>query len=303
MNAIETLRKAMLSHIGANKHFAADWKKRKALLRRTLRTRPVSPVHVVSLGDTLRDIFRDVSKPGRSQSDLSSGGGTWAHLVCVYLNMCLAGTDAVAVTKSLVPKCIKNALTVAHSSATVSSDLDVVVCYLPRLHSLETTSERNALRDIDDEIGERLRELTLVVVQTKTNWNDGIQTPMLWNLLYKLAYSKSIPVESGLTVGKSVYTISQIGEFLYAFVTVPSNKLESFRSHHATVQRAMTMTGGYYWGAPTQNGICNNVKELLPHVYRRTKGHFAAPEELGVAFASALNGRDVSFDYAAFDFE
>src|SRR5262249_35913938 len=104
----------------------------------------------------------------------------------------------------------------------------------------------------------------------------------------------------GLTVGKGIYTISQIRNFLYSFVTVPTNKLENYRPNHATVQRAATMTGGYYWGAPPVNGVCKNIQELLPQTAGRT-GHFVGPAELGFAFSRGVNGQPIGFDFSSFD--
>ena len=88
---------------------------------------------VLELGEKLSAIFQSNKTAGRKQSDLSIGGTAWECLNVWYLNLLFWGTPVVAVrtNKSLVPECVRAALTVNHSSVQTNTESDVSIFSIP----------------------------------------------------------------------------------------------------------------------------------------------------------------------------
>lgn len=226
MNLIEKVRGEVVRH--ELRKVGASWPKRRSRLISTF-ANPRHPTQseLLDLADHLSEAFRLDIANDRSQNTLSGGGSIWQALVCHYLNICLAGTDAIALSKKFVPECIKSSLKVSYtSSASVHADLDVMVVYIPGISKAPSRSRGNR-QALARFVCEHFSDLSVIVVQAKTNWNDNAQIPMLWNFIYKLAAAGTIP-QNGFSIGSGSWHLKELRSFSYAFVTVPTNKLDTY---------------------------------------------------------------------------
>ena len=118
------------------------------------------------------------------------------------------------------------------------------------------------LEAINNLVEKYFGEISVHIIQCKTNWNDNAQIPMLWNMIY----SSSNLINSGhstLSVGRNGFSLSNCKKFTYSFVTVPTVELNKFKIDSVAVQRVRNMSGGTYWGYPTKSGIARNIKEMI----------------------------------------
>lgn len=298
MNLIEDLRSRVVTH--EHRKLSTDWEQRRLKLTEGFRN-PLQPTQqeLIAMGDHLSAAFRlDSMVRDRSQGTLSGGGSVWQALICHYLNVCLAGTDAIALTASFVPTSIKAALKISYTgSAAVNADLDVMVVVAP--NALNQLSGRNPKRLFSEFVEASFADCSVVVIQAKTNWNDNAQIPMLWNFIYNLAWRGQIP-RNGFSVGSGTWHLSALRSFSYAFVTVPTNSLAGFNPQSMPVLRVATMSGGAYWGRPTRNGVIQSLTEFFAKNYNVSNHHFPAPATVGAAFASEITSPTGVIDVAAF---
>jgi len=298
VNLIEDLRSRVVTH--EHRKLNTDWEQRRLKLVEGFRN-PLQPTQqeLLAMGNRLSAAFRLSSMvQDRSQGTLSGGGNVWQALICHYLNVCLAGTDAVAVTASFVPSSIKAALKISYTgSAAVNADLDVMVVVAP--DSSKQTSGRNPKRLFSEYVETRFADCSVVAIQAKTNWNDNAQIPMLWNFIYNLAWRGQIP-RNGFSVGSGSWHLSALKSFSYAFVTVPTNNLESFNPQSMPVLRVATMSGGAYWGRATRNGVIQSLTEFFAKNYNVSNHHFPAPATAGAGFAAEIANPTGEIDTAAF---
>jgi hypothetical protein len=303
MMLIEAIRSDFTRHERAK---ISDWEERRqVLLERLPRKRSqLTAESITCLGDYLSSAFQLPSHmDNRGQDSVSGGGVNWTALVSLYLNLCLAGTEAIALSGKFIPQSYKDALKVTYAgsgSTKLNSDLDIVVANVPGSSSLEAAS-RGRLRQFSALAGSKFQSSSVVVVQTKTNWNDSAQVPMLWNLIYKLARQGAIP-ENGVAVGQNQFHIRALKGFGYAFVTVPTQKdLEAFKITSTAVVRVRGLTCGAYWGRPTKNGVISSLREFFNFAYNRTSHCFPPPDVIGVAYADELKHPNGIVDVTAFD--
>ena len=102
------------------------------------------------------------------------------------------------------------------------------------------------------------QEIEVHVIQCKTNWNDNAQIPMLWDMIYSAKTFRT-----GITIGREGYSIADIADFSYSFVTVPTVKLAKLTPTSVAVQRVRNISGGNYWGLATKSGVASSIKEML----------------------------------------
>ena len=91
---------------------------------------------------------------------------------------------------------------------------------------------------------------SVCVISAKTNWNDSIQTPMLWSLVFTSDLHHSI-----VNVGRNQNRPGMFGHFTYGFATTPSNNTDGWNANNTPVIRASTMTAGSYWGKPENSDL------------------------------------------------
>jgi hypothetical protein len=303
MNLVEQYRSLSVRHTLSQPTVAASWPNRRERLLASLPEHPTAEA-IVELGDVLSDAFRCQGAGDRSQQSLSGGGVLWSALVAWYLNLCYAGTNAVALCGgSLVPKCIKDAVSVNYNNTSVGADMDVVVLAMPFLLATPSVVNTAACRRlIENNCAANFGSTGLTIIQCKTNWNDNAQVPMLWNLLYRQAYRGVIP-ENGYTFGRNGRNIRNLRYFSYAFVTVPTTQggPDGFRVNSAPVLRVQGMTGGAYWGYPTRNGVCRSLKEFYNHHFGMAGNTMPNVADVGQAYCQTLTRRNDQCDVAAFD--
>lgn len=196
---------------------------------------------------------------------------------------------------------------VSYGGTSVEGDLDVALIVLPdSARQADTTGtsddakRKAAKRKYWELFDQGFRGAYVCLIACKTNWNDAIQAIMLWNLLYSIrAQGGDLP--SGISIGAGGFSLDDLAGFTNAFVTVPTNKLGSFKPTGMPVQRARGMTGGHYWGYPTRPGICPNIQEFLDRQASASR-LVPRPATCGLGFLQELQSPTGAIDLAAFDF-
>lgn len=277
-NIVEYLRKLSVENLFATNTFATTWNIWKSEINNCAFNK--TPNQILNLGDNLSNIFRSTSSSGRTQSDVSAGGNAWEALTCWYLNLCLIGRRTVVIKhkKSLIPDPISDAITVNYSNFVSNTESDLIAITFPNEEDYKKNITEIDVKDIN---GNKVKtynrrkinykglinalctrdfqKLEIHIIQCKTNWNDNAQIPMLWNMVYA---AKDFN-ENNISIGRNGYSIQNIKKFTYSFVTVPTVKLENFNANSTAVKRVINLSGGNYWGYPTQSGVANSIKEML----------------------------------------
>lgn len=197
MNLIEKIRQQQMKKILSLPSFQKDWVLREDFL--ATKMGDFSKRKVVNLSDYLGDCFRTRSVPAGSSSiaatssravsnRLNSGSGDiWESIVTWYLNICLYGTNAVAVRgKEFCPKPIKDSISILHDSSVLHSEPDVMIICSKELNDLEEEkSWIKSVTKINEVVEKDFKKVCVINIQAKTNWNENAQYGMLWNMLYK----------------------------------------------------------------------------------------------------------------------
>ena len=237
---------------------------------------------IINLGDHLSKIFRSTGGEGRGQSEVSAGGTAWESLVCWYINLCTIGSRTVAIRKmSLVPKPIQDSITVNYGNFACNTESDITVITFPNELEFNTNIEdlnvQNNGQNIDNfrrgkfntEVsnylcGRDFDSFEIGVIQCKTNWNDNAQIPMLWDMIYS---ANGFPGRN-ITIGRDGYNIHDTNNFTYSFVTVPSNQRANYNSNSVAVKRVTNLSGGNYWGKPTEQHVARSLKEIFTNNFQ-----------------------------------
>ncbi len=237
---------------------------------------------IINLGDHLSEIFRSTGGEGRGQSEVSGGGTAWESFVCWYINLCTIGSRTVAIKKmSLVPRPIQDAITVNYGNFACNTESDITVITFPDLSDYNTDFEdlvvrnngvlidvmlRNRLNtDLSDYIVSRdFDDYEIGVIQCKTNWNDNAQIPMLWDMIYSANGFSG----RNITIGRDGFNIHDAKKFTYSFVTVPSNQRTRYGSNSVAVKRVTNLSGGNYWGKPSEQHVARSLKEIFTNNFQ-----------------------------------
>ena len=265
VNIIDSLREKSVSHLLATKSVQKAWETWKPVINKKIGN-PPNADSVLALGDSLKDVFKSTSKAGRSQGTLKVGGISWEGLVALYMNLCLLGSRTVVVSmnKRMVPEPIREATTVQYGSFTSNTESDLLAITFPRRNEYKKDIEKkdesaNGVKKIMDNLAKaHFEEYEVGIIQCKTNWNDNAQIPMLWDMVYQANGFD----DRNISVGKNNYDINSLKKFTYSFVTVPTNN-SKFKKNTAPVNRVHNISGGNYWGLPSESGICNSLKEIF----------------------------------------
>jgi len=261
---IDQARKEVIEQLFETNTFNKSFDNWKNKIKELVGDTP-TPTSILGLDASLRDIFISTGDTGRDQSSLSGGGAAWEGLVCYYLNLCLIGTNTVVFKKrSHVPKCIQDALTVKYRNVEANSEADLVgVTFTDSEHltSIPLAPKEKLIDRINFVASSNMKDLKVTIVQCKTNWNDNAQIPMLWDMVYQ---AKKFD-DDRVSLGRNNTYLEDLGEksLRYAFVTVPSNKLELFKDSSIAVKRVSELTGGNYWGKKSAKGIAQSLGEIF----------------------------------------
>ena len=297
MNIIEGFRSEVMQSTMSTGSMRKTWPLLQPALSAHVR-QPIDPTkrRIFDLGDHLSEAFLSVGG-ARGQSDLGQAGVVWESLIVWYLNICLCGTDAVAFkgNKRFVARPIDKALTIKHHNVSLRSETDTLVVRLDNQElSGEANSAEEAVQKYKDILERHYRDINLINLQCKTNWNDIAQIPMLWNLVYSPTFRHN---EVG--VGMDGYTITGFRVFRYAFVTVPTQRKYKFTPTCLPVLRVRTCSGGNYWGKPTQNGVAFSIKEI----FGLNQANNALPtlDLIGDGYANAVRDDSTEVDWQVYD--
>ncbi len=265
VNLVNRLREISVSHILKTKTVHQAWPQWKSHINEMFGNRH-TPTLVLGLGDNLADIFKKTSQSGRSQAVLKKGGIAWEGLVGWYLNLCLLGSRTVIVkmNKDMVPEPIRDAITVLYGSFASNSESDLLAITFPKRteYTTDINEEQESSKEIKkimDVLAEQhFSEYEVGIIQCKTNWNDNAQIPMLWDIVY---HAKGFGARN-ISVGKNNYSIDNLKKFTYSFVTVPSSN-RGIGKNTTPVNRVYNISGGNYWGMPSESGVANSLKEIF----------------------------------------
>lgn len=284
-NIIEYARELSIKKLFETNGFSTVWPTWKNKIQTDIFNSAPPTEHLIySIGDSLRDIFRTTGQAGRSQSDVSGGGANWEALVCWYLNICLIDrrTFVLKHNKDLIPSPIKDAITVNYGNFRSNTESDLIAITFPDKAEYTIDKEQILINDIhgnsvdinkgknynflpilDALVARDFDDLEIHIIQCKTNWNDNAQIPMLWDAVYS-----ANTFRNGISVGTNGYSIHDAKRFTYSFVTVPSNQIKkngrlTYKNTSTAVLRVLNLSGGNYWGLPSETGVASSIKELL----------------------------------------
>ncbi len=268
----DLLRKVAIKEIFNGKVFRNSFEKKwKDELQNKIIENGNNGFALISLGNHLSDIFGLTKGEGReganSQSSLSGGGAAWEGLVTWYLNIVLAGTRSVALkmNKRIVPSPFLEAISVSYSNHKTNTESDIIVITFPDITiSPPEENEKLLHENIEAFSRENFSEFSLDIVQCKTNWNDNAQIPMLWDMLYSAETFNN----KQISIGTTQFRIPALKNFSYSFVTVPTSR-GPFKTNSLSVLRVNNISGGNYWGKPSEKGIANSLTEI----FNRNLGH------------------------------
>lgn len=269
MNIIEYGRKLSIENLFKMDTFSNSFEFWKNEIKKRLINQRTKDY--LNLGDSLSKIFKLSSPDNRSQSSVSGAGSSWEALVCWYLNLILIGENTIVMkqNKNLIPDSVSDAISVNYGSFVSNTEADLIAITFPKniefeteINLYENNGKFDYLKIINNLVEKYFEEISIHIIQCKTNWNDNAQIPMLWNMIY----SSSNLINNGqstLSVGRNGFSLSNCKKFTYSFVTVPTVELSKFKMNSVAVQRTANMSGGNYWGYPTKSGIARNIKEMI----------------------------------------
>jgi hypothetical protein len=256
MDKINEHKTKYLRHIASLESMSQSWIVWEHEIRAKLSSNPTGS-EILNLGDSLSDIFQANATSGREQGSLSGGGAAWECLNSWYLNLVCWNTPVMIIKqkKTFVPPIINDSLSVTISNNQTNTESDIVMFSIP-LSDTEVL-QNSKLSTINDHLTRKFGEVVLVNLQCKTNWNDNSQVPMLWDMIYNS--DSRLP---NISVGINGVSPKSVGSFKYAYVTVPTNKLTSYKPSSIPVLRVKNLTGGNYWGHASKPNIASSIKEL-----------------------------------------
>jgi len=225
---------------------------------------------IFDLGDHLREIFGASSQGNtrlgeNTNSSVSAGGAAWESLVCWYLNLCLIGSNVVVIKskKDLLPRFVTDAIAVKYNNFKSNTEADLIYIAFPKVLDWPEREKKELFSHYFDRVlstAFSMKEISIGIIQTKTNWNDNAQIPMLWDMVYSAkGFGRNV------SVGSKGRSIESFASFTYSFVTVPSQKDvdKNYKVTSTAVNRVRNISGGNYWGLPTKNGVADSLNEFI----------------------------------------
>ena len=225
--------KAELADFVLKGNFTENWNEHWAPQLKQLITADELELEILS--ESIRDIFLGAHS-GKNRSP-EQAGGQWRRFLWCILSLLTADENELVVyghpmVKKVLPDWIREKLRISIGEGRgLTHDPDLI---LIKMKDSNVNSERwskinsdllqNHLSSNPEQVSE------LVVLWTKTNFNDLIQQPMLWARISMLHQTGSEP------------------PVRHAWVTVPSQKPDKFRPGTAPFVRASTFDYGAFWG-------------------------------------------------------
>jgi len=242
---------------------------------------------IYELGGELRSVFQMTGGAGREQSSLSGGGAAWEALVCWYLNKVMTGSRAVVIkqNKSLIPEPLADAMAVTYKNVKTNTESDLSGIVFPKEFML--IDEDYDKDELDSYIAKNIGNFSLHNIQCKTNWNDNAQVPMLWDMIYQFRGVKGHSVR----IGVSGVDLDDLDSFTYSFVAAPTQS-KAIKANSMAVRRVESLSGGNYWGKPSEAGVAECLSEIFKRVFKAAfdsdiKGHIAKQVQSGAVSLEA----------------
>ena len=217
------------------------------------------------------------------QTDIFNSTPPTEHLIySIGDNLRDRRTFVLKHNKDLIPSPIKDAITVNYGNFRSNTESDLIAITFPDKAEYTIDKEQILIKDIhgnsvdiskgknynflpilDALVARDFDDIEIHIIQCKTNWNDNAQIPMLWDAVYS-----ANTFRNGISVGTNGYSIHDAKRFTYSFVTVPSNQIEkngrlTYKNTSTAVLRVLNLSGGNYWGLPSETGVASSIKELL----------------------------------------
>lgn len=300
MNIIEFYRKDVIDNCFKTKSFRTAWNVWQKVINQKLNSN-YNWKDLLDLGEELSNIFfstrGDIEEGlsvAQANSKASTSGTAWECLVTWYLNLIFLNTRAVVFKKTGdVPTPLTDSIKVLHNNSATNSESDLLVIIFPDiphfrdgLLNVPTTDSqaipyvinsvmspstfyhtgepnKNVIQKYSNKVCEEyFNQFELGVIQCKTNWNENTQIPMLWDIVYQLSNNidRDIP---NFKVGSNGFSKSQLKNFTYSFVTVPTNSRDNYKATSLGVTRVRNLTGGNYWGFPDKQSVASSVKQIF----------------------------------------
>ena len=259
---IEGLRIEAVRSLHRMGSFSTCWPVWKSEIAR--RTSDLSDADAIyDLGEVLSEIFALTRADGRDQGSLSGGGAAWEALVCWYLNIVMTGSRAVVIkqNKKLIPEAFLNAMTVVYGNSPTNTESDLSGIIFPS--SFPMLNDVYNSNNLSNFVNKNINMFSLHNIQCKTNWNDNAQIPMLWDMIYSFRGVRNKNVH----IGENGFDLDDLRDFTYSFVTVPSQKKE-IKPTSMAVQRVQSLSGGNYWGKPTDPHVALGLPSIFKRVFK-----------------------------------
>ena len=273
MNPIENLRSTVIRELHSLDTMKNVWPVWSGTINSIIGSGKITSRNVIEIGNNLYEIFKSTAT-GRGQSDVSAGGAAWEALVCWYLNLCLIGSRTVVIKskKANIPGCISDCINVNYGNFTSNTESDLLAITFPDLAELSSEfsgSHKQVMELLTEMVEQNFTDTELGIIQCKTNWNDNAQIPMLWDLIYA-----SNGFSSNAKVGTNGFSHNKLKKFTYSFVTVPTVKPEKFKPTSTAVMRVKNLSGGNYWGRPSELGIASNLFSIIQNNFANSHGSY-----------------------------
>ena len=116
---------------------------------------------------------------------------------------------------------------------------------------------------------------------------------MLWNIIYRQAAAGKM-IKNGFSVGSGLWSVQNLGDFAYAFASVPTNPIAlEYKADQTPVLRVKGMTAGAFWGHPSKNGVCWSLSEFFIKQFTRNGDIWPNVTNVGKVFIPSSDGKPV----------
>jgi len=179
--------------------------------------------------------------------------------------LCLIGSNVVVIKskQDLLPRFVTDAIAVKYNNFKSNTEADLIYIAFPEIVDWPEKEPKELFSKYFDRVlstAFSMKDIAVGVIQTKTNWNDNAQVPMLWDMVYSAkGFGRNV------TVGTKGRSIESFASFTYSFVTVPSQKNidKNYKVTSTAVNRVRNISGGNYWGLPTKDGVADSLNEFI----------------------------------------
>ena len=132
MDKINEHKTKYLRHLASVQSLSQSWIFWEHEIRAKLSSNPTGS-EILSLGDSLSDIFYTTNTKGRGQEVVSGAGAAWECLISWYLNLVCWNTPVMIIKqkKAFVPPIISDSLSVTISNNQTNTESDIVMFSIP----------------------------------------------------------------------------------------------------------------------------------------------------------------------------